>query len=146
MAPATTGDEKDVPKETPWVASICWQRSLGFLPGGVGHCGFVKMLADAGGTACDDSAPMIAAPGAMISGFAMPVSVGPALENQHGSPGTGSRCAGSSGRPPLASSTGTASPTLSPVTLPQLTLFMVQPTPMIDGLVAGRLMVDSRTP
>jgi len=28
----------------------------------------------------------MAAPGAMISGFAIPVRVGPALENQQGSP------------------------------------------------------------
>src|SRR5579883_1084287 len=92
------------------------------------------MLADAGGTACAERAPMMAAPGAMISGLAMPVSVGPALENQHGSPGTGSRgCADRSARPPVASSTGTASPTFREVTLTQLALFIVQPTPMMAG-------------
>ena len=87
-APATTGEEKDVPNETPCVPSICWQSgSLAVCPDSAGQAGLVKMLALVPGVASSDSAPTMAAPGAMISGFWIPVSVGPALENQHGSPG-----------------------------------------------------------
>src|SRR6202142_4511153 len=88
-APATSGAENDVPADTPWDASISWQRSVGPLV--VSGQSVVKTLVANGGSACCDKGPMIAAPGAMISGFCTPVTVGPALENQHGSPPTGWR-------------------------------------------------------
>src|SRR5579872_5238226 len=100
------------------------------------------MLATAGGTACSDIAPISAAPGAMISGFCTPVSVGPALENQQGSPATASRgAAPPCSMPPGASRIGTDRPIPTPLSLTQRGLLMVQPTPMIDGWLAGKLMV-----
>jgi len=90
---------------------------------------------------------MIAAPGAMISGFGTPVTVGPALENQHGSPPTGSRgIAVGSGWPPAWSSTGASRPMEEPSRLCHDGLLIVHPTAMIAGWVAGRLMVPSLTP
>jgi hypothetical protein len=104
------------------------------------------MLDSDGGSACSDSAPMMAAPGAMISGLSTPVRVGPALENQHGSPSTASLTWPSgSGAPPIASSAGTASAMPIPFTLSHFFLLIVQPTPMIAAFVAGRLIVLSRT-
>src|SRR5260370_12125741 len=105
------------------------------------------MLDCPGGIACWDNAPTMAAPGAIISGFCKPVTVGPALENQHGSPSVGcrSRPAGS-GAPPTASSKGTARPTGTWSMLCHAFLLIVQPTPMMDGCVAGKAIVPSRTP
>ncbi len=105
------------------------------------------MLVWAGGVAAPERAPTIAAPGARISGLLRPVRLGPPLENQHGSPPTAARAPRvGSGEPPTASRSGTGSGfTAGESMLSQLLLLIVQPTPMIDGLVAGRLMVPSRT-
>jgi len=82
----------------------------------------------------------------MISGFGTPVTVGPALENQHGSPLVTSRGnADGTGSPPDGSRAGASKPICAPSTLRQEVLFIVQPTEMMSGWVAGRLTVPSRT-
>src|SRR5579863_5673480 len=143
--PATMGDENDVPNDTACSASTCWHVGS-FVS--AAHDGPAKMLAVAvaEGTACCERAPTIAAPGAMMSGFASTVSVGPAPENQHGSPGEGSLVAPlGSTSPPAASSKGTLRPRRWLSTSTHEILLMVQPTAMSAGCVDGRLTVLSRT-
>lgn len=90
------------------------------------------------------------APGAEMSGFGTPVAVGPALENQHTSPSTMSRVRSAAevsiGSPPAGSRRGTRSPISVLPMLVHRARLTVQPTPMIDGFVAGKLIVPSRTP
>ena len=89
--PATTGEDIDVPTAIPCVASICRQRES-VLPDFVaGHDALVKTLPLTPGFALRLSAETTSAPGAAISGFGAPVTVGPALENQQTSPSFRSR-------------------------------------------------------
>src|SRR5437016_5747544 len=99
------------------------------------------MLPEVPGLAVLLMAAMIPAPGAEISGLGVPVTVGPALVNQHASPAIGgSEARNGSVIPPAASRNGILTPTLPPVMLVQLGRLTVHPTARIEGWVPGRLI------
>lgn len=80
MTPATIGDDIDVPSATACVGSISMHFGSTFPVPFSGGQLVVKMLFGDPGSAAWLIAPTTTAPGARMSGFGTPVSVGPALE------------------------------------------------------------------
>jgi len=145
VIPATIGDDIDVPSATACVGSTSSHAGSTlpvFLSGGQSP---VKMLFGEPGSASWLSAAMTTAPGARMSGFGTPVSVGPALENVHTSPSCASWRGAFCGRPPYESSSASVTPIFCPALDVHVGRSMEQPTLMMLGLVAGSVTVASRT-
>src|ERR1700722_14764096 len=89
MPPVTMGADMLVPSAAACPGSTRRHRGSAAPPSGAaGQWASLKMLLGEPGGAWLLIAPMTHAPGAEISGFGTPVTVGPALENQHTSPST----------------------------------------------------------